>query len=78
MKQISAAQASLGRANRLVLKNHLETYFSDAVREERGQAAMAGLVVGVEFSPALTRPKASVRGEATDKRGCRRPRVGGR
>lgn len=78
MKQISAVQASLERANRLVLKNHLETCFSDAVREGRGQAAVTELVDAVKFSPAFTGPRASVRGEMTGERGRRRAPVGGR
>jgi DNA-binding FrmR family transcriptional regulator len=71
MKQISAVQASLERANRLVLKNHLETCFSEAVRDGRGPAAVSELVDAVKFSPALTGPKARVAGEATGERGSR-------
>lgn len=67
MKQISAVQSSLERANRLVLKNHLETCFSEAVREGRGRAAVAELVDAVKFSPALTGPKARLAGEATEE-----------
>jgi DNA-binding FrmR family transcriptional regulator len=78
MKQISAVQASLERANRLVLRNHLETCFSDAVREGRGPAAVAELVDAVKFSPALTGPKASVRGQTTGKRSGRRSSARGR
>lgn len=78
MKQISAVQASLERANRLVLKNHLETCFSDAVKAGRGPAAVAELVDAVKFSPALTGPKASVRGETTGERRGRRAPAGGR
>jgi DNA-binding FrmR family transcriptional regulator len=33
MKQVSAAQSSLEKVNRLVLRNHLETCFSAAVNE---------------------------------------------
>ncbi len=57
MKQISALQASLERANRLVLTNHLETCFSDAVTEGRGDAAVAELVEALKFNPALTGPE---------------------
>jgi DNA-binding FrmR family transcriptional regulator len=64
MKQVSAAQASLERVNRLILRNHLETCFSEAVTEGRGQAAVAELVDAVKFSPALTGPEASLGGEA--------------
>jgi CsoR family transcriptional regulator, copper-sensing transcriptional repressor len=71
MKQISAVQASLERANRLVLKNHLETCFSEAVREGRGRATVAELVDAVRLTPALTGPKARVSGGATRERTSR-------
>lgn len=78
MKQISAVQASLERANRLVLKNHLETCFSDAVKSGRGDGAVAELVDAVKFSPALTGPSARVAGEATGERRPRRRATRGR
>jgi DNA-binding FrmR family transcriptional regulator len=56
MKQISALQASLERANRLVLVNHLETCFTDAVDEGRGQAAVTELVDALKFHDGLTGP----------------------
>lgn len=56
MKQIAALQSSLERANRLVLTNHLETCFSDAVHEGRGSAAIAELVETLKFNGALTGP----------------------
>jgi DNA-binding FrmR family transcriptional regulator len=56
MKQIAALQASLERANRLVLTNHLETCFSDAVQEGRGPAAIEELVETLKFNGALTGP----------------------
>jgi CsoR family transcriptional regulator, copper-sensing transcriptional repressor len=64
MKQVSAAQASLERVNRLVLRNHLETCFSEAVSEGRGPAAVTELVDAIKFSPALTGPDASLSGDA--------------
>jgi DNA-binding FrmR family transcriptional regulator len=67
MKQVSAAQASLERVNRLVLKNHLETCFAEAVTEGRSQAAVAELVDAVKFNPVLTGPEASLTGAATDR-----------
>ncbi|MGH2651630.1 MAG: metal-sensitive transcriptional regulator [Actinomycetota bacterium] len=76
MKQVSAVQASLERANRLVLKNHLETCFSDAVRDGRGDAAVAELVDAVKFTPVLTGPKATVRGEAAGERSVQRRPTG--
>jgi CsoR family transcriptional regulator, copper-sensing transcriptional repressor len=56
MKQIAALQSSLERANRLVLTNHLETCFSDAVHEGRGPAAIAELLETLKFNEALTGP----------------------
>lgn len=64
MKQVSAAQSSLERVNRVVLRNHLETCFSEAVTEGRGQAAIAELVDAVKFNPALTGPEAALTGTA--------------
>lgn len=56
MKQISAVQASLERANRVILHNHLETCFSEAVRSGEGAAAITELVDAVKFTSALTGP----------------------
>ncbi len=56
MKQISAAQASLERVNRVVLNNHLETCFTRAVGTGAGAAAIAELMDAVKFTPALTGP----------------------
>lgn len=58
MKQLSAAQASLERVNRLVLHNHLETCFTRAVGTGTGEAAIAELIDAVKFTPALTGPDA--------------------
>lgn len=65
MKQVSAAQASLERVNRLILKNHLETCFSEAVTEGRAQPAIAELLDAVKFNAVLTGAEASIGGEAT-------------
>jgi CsoR family transcriptional regulator, copper-sensing transcriptional repressor len=64
MKQLSATQASLERVNRLILKNHLETCFAEAVETGQGQAAVDELVDAVKFNPALTGPGAALTGEA--------------
>lgn len=77
MKQISAVQASLERTNRLVLKNHLETCFSEAVMEGRGDAAIAELVDAVKFTPVLTGPRARVGGGATGEAGVERKTAAG-
>ena len=66
MKQVSALQASLERVNRLILKNHLATCFSEAVTAGRAQRAIEELVDAVKFSPALTGPDAELDGAATE------------
>jgi DNA-binding FrmR family transcriptional regulator len=67
MKQVSAAQASLERVNRLILKNHLETCFSEAVTEGRAQPAIAELLDAVKFNAVLTGADAALGGAATDE-----------
>jgi DNA-binding FrmR family transcriptional regulator len=71
MKQVSAVQSSLERVNRVMLHNHLETCFSSAVLDGRGQAAIDELVDAIKFTPALTGPQAqlsgAVVGEPTDE-----------
>lgn len=57
MKQISAAQAALERTNRVMLHNHLETCFSEAVLDGRAATAIDELVDALKFSPALTGPQ---------------------
>lgn len=64
MKQVAAAQASLERVNRLILKNHLETCFSEAVSEGNAQPAIAELLDAVKFNPVLTGAEASLGGAA--------------
>lgn len=56
MKQISALQASLERANRVVLQNHLETCFSDSVHDGREVEAIAELLDVLKFDRILTGP----------------------
>jgi DNA-binding FrmR family transcriptional regulator len=65
MKQVSAAQASLERVNRLILKNHLETCFSEAVTEGRAEPAIAELLDAIKFNAVLTGAYATLGGTAT-------------
>jgi DNA-binding FrmR family transcriptional regulator len=65
MKQLSAAQASLERVNRLVLRNHLETCFSEAIAEGRSQPAIDELIDAVKFNAALTGADAALGGAST-------------
>jgi DNA-binding FrmR family transcriptional regulator len=76
MKQVSAAQASLERVNRLILKNHLETCFSEAVSEGRAQPAIAELLDAVKFNAVLTGVDASLGGAATDEHSDTRTAAG--
>lgn len=72
MKQISATQSSLERANRVMLGNHLETCVSEAVLAGRGQPAIDELVEAVKFHPALTGPDAQLGGTAAGENGAHR------
>lgn len=65
MKQVSATQSSLEKINRVILRNHLETCFSEAVNEGRGHAAIAELMDAVKFSSVLTGAEATLAGAAT-------------
>jgi len=78
MKQISAVQSSLERANRVMLHNHLETCFSSAVLDGRGQAAIDELIDAVKFTPALTGPQALLGGTAVGEPGDKEPATAGR
>jgi DNA-binding FrmR family transcriptional regulator len=62
MKQISAVQSALERTNRVMLHNHLETCFSEAVVDGRAAAAIDELVDALKFSPALTGPDSCLNG----------------
>jgi DNA-binding FrmR family transcriptional regulator len=75
MKQVSAAQASLERVNRLILKNHLETCFSEAVTEGRAQPAIAELLDAVKFNAVLTGAEAAIGGAATGEPPAARSRA---
>jgi CsoR family transcriptional regulator, copper-sensing transcriptional repressor len=78
MKQVSAAQASLERVNRLILKNHLETCFSEAVEEGRAQPAIAELLDAVKFNAVLTGAEASLGGAAVAEQSVQRSASSGR
>ena len=65
MKQVSAAQASLERVNRLILRNHLETCFSEAVTEGRAQPAIAELLDAIKFNAVLTGADAALTGSSS-------------
>jgi DNA-binding FrmR family transcriptional regulator len=77
MKQISAVQSSLERANRVMLHNHLETCFSSAVLKGRGQAAIDELIDALKFTPALTGPQAQLSGAAVGEPSDKEPVTAG-
>lgn len=54
MKQLSAVQGSLERVNRIVLRNHLETCVSEAMREGRGDEIVDELMAALKFEPSVT------------------------
>jgi DNA-binding FrmR family transcriptional regulator len=66
MKQISAVQSALERTNRVMLHNHLETCFSQAVLGGQGATVIDELVDALKFSPALTGPDACLNGTPAD------------
>ena len=67
MKQISAVQSALERTNRVMLHNHLETCFSEAVVGGQGEKAIAELVDALKFSPALTGPDTRLNATTTEE-----------
>lgn len=73
MKQISAVQSALERTNRVMLHNHLETCFSEAVMGGQGEKAIDELVDALKFSPALTGPDTVLNGITADEAVTTRP-----
>ena len=69
MKQISAVQSALEHTNRVMLHNHLETCFSQAVVGGQGERAIDELVDALKFSPALTGPDTRLNGTTADEAG---------
>ncbi len=56
MKQISALQASLEKANRVLLQNHLETCVVRAVQEGRVSEIVDELMETMKYTPVVTGP----------------------
>lgn len=57
MKQVSALQGSLEKANRILLQNHLETCVLRAIEEGRSQQIVDELMETLRYTPGLTGPK---------------------
>jgi DNA-binding FrmR family transcriptional regulator len=56
MKQLAAVQGSLERANRLVLRNHLETCVATAMREGRVEEIVDELMEALRYDRTATGP----------------------
>src|SRR5712692_8955788 len=54
MKQVAALQASLEKVNRALLRNHLETCVSEAIRTGQGQEKIAELMEALPYNSGLT------------------------
>src|SRR6266508_2330083 len=56
MKQLAAVQGSLERANRLVLRNHLETCVAKAMRDGHTDAIVEELMEALRYDRVATGP----------------------
>ena len=54
MKQVAALQASLEKVNRVLLRNHLETCVSEAIRTGQGQEKITELMEALPYNSGLT------------------------
>ena len=60
MKQLSAVQAQLERANRALLQNHLSTCVTEAIQSGRGQEKIEELMLALKYSGGLTGAEADL------------------
>jgi DNA-binding FrmR family transcriptional regulator len=54
MKQLSAVQAQLERVNRTILKNHLSSCVTEAIRSGQGEQKIEELMQALKYSGGLT------------------------
>jgi DNA-binding FrmR family transcriptional regulator len=54
MKQLSAVQAQLERVNRALLRNHLSTCVTEAIRSGQGEQKIDELMQALKYSGGLT------------------------
>ena len=54
MKQVAAIQASHERVNQIVLRNHLHTGFSDAIKSGSGDDKIEELMDALKYNKQLT------------------------
>lgn len=60
MKQLSAVQGSLERANRIVLQNHLETCVTAAMQAGRSEEIIEELMDALRYDRVATGPSHAV------------------
>jgi len=53
MKQLAAVQASLEQVQQVILKNHLSTCVSDAIRLGTGEPLIAELLTAMKYSKGM-------------------------
>ena len=66
MKQVSALEASLEKANRILLQNHLETCLPRAVSEGRSEEIVDELLETLKYTAAVTGPARRAAEEAVE------------
>lgn len=54
MKQVAALQASLEKVNRVLLRNHLETCVTEAIRTGQGHEKITELMEALPYNSGLT------------------------
>ena len=57
MKQLAAVQASLTQVQQVMLKNHLSTCVSDAIREGHGGPLIEELLAALKYSQGVWPPE---------------------
>ena len=58
MKQLAAVQGTLEATSRAILRNHLETCVSDAMREGRAEQILDELMETLKYDKRVLRPPA--------------------
>ncbi|HEV7215329.1 MAG TPA: metal-sensitive transcriptional regulator [Chloroflexota bacterium] len=64
MKQLSAVQAQLERVNRALLRNHLSTCVTEAIRSGEGEQKIDELMAALKYSGGLTGSQPELAGVA--------------
>ncbi len=67
MKQLAAVEGAIRQANRLVLRNHLQTCVAEAVRAGRVEAIVDELMDALRFDPGPGASRESVEPEKVSR-----------